>query len=146
MARIDPRALVLVPMLMIAGACGDDPRPAPSPAAPPSAVVAPSAVPSGPAGEEPDPSDSVYVEEEPEAPDPTPEPGDLSDEAQSYLDEALGIELGALEAAPEATADRRREVLSRLPDNPSQVLAALKTYEWLSPEARALYDRAVAAG
>ncbi len=145
MARTDPRALVLVPLLLALGACGDDPETTPTPAPPlPSSAAAPSA--SAPApGEEPDPSDSVYVEEEPEQseePDPTPEAGDLPGEAQSYLDEAIGVELGALETAPKATADQRRETLNRLPDNPAQVLAALKNYPWYSPEARALYDRA----
>ena len=136
MLRFDPRALALVPVIMLAAACSGDPAPsvptpiAPSSAAPPSAAV-------------PEPSDSVFVEEDP---DPTAAPGDLSDEAQSYLDQALGIELGALEQAPAATAARKREILDRLPDNPSQVLTALKTYEWQSPEARALYDQAVAAG
>jgi hypothetical protein len=146
MARFDPRALALVPLLMIVGACGDDPEPAPAPVSPPSSV-APSAAPGGDASAEaPDPDDSVYVEEEPEQPEPTPEAGDLPDEAQSYLDEALGVELGALEGAPKEAADERRKVLEGLPDNPSQVLAALKNYPWYSPEARALYDRAATAG
>ena len=145
MARFDPRALVLVPLLMILGACGDDPEPAPAPVAPPSSAA--SAAPSEPApGEEPDPSDPVYVEEEPEEPEPTPEPGDLPDEAQSYLDQALGMELGALEQAPAETAAARRKLLDKLPENPTKVLAALKNYPWYSPEARALYDRATAAG
>ncbi len=149
MARIDPRALVLVPLLMIVGACGDDPEPSPEPVAPPSsaaASVAPSAPIGGFSDDVPAPDDSIYVEEEPEEPEPTPEAGDLPDEAQSYLDEALGLELGALEGAPKEAADDRRKVLERLPDNPSQVLAALKNYPWYSPEARALYDRAATAG
>ena len=151
MLRFDPRPLVLVPLLLVLSACGDDPEPARPPAAPPPSA-APSAPASAPAadpsaGEEPDPSDSVYVEEDPaesEEPEPAPQAGDLPDAAQSYLDEALGVELGALEGAPQATGDQRREVLNRLPDNPAQVLAALKNYPWYSPEARALYDRAVA--
>jgi hypothetical protein len=145
MARIDPRALVLVPMLMLVGACGDDPDPKPAPAVSPSVVASLPGASASPA-DVPDPSDSVYVEDESEVPDPEPEAGDLSDEAQANLDEAIGMELGALEGAPKDVADRRRAVLGRLPDNPSQVLAALKNYEWFSPEAKALYAQAVAAG
>jgi hypothetical protein len=144
MARIDPRAFVLVPMLMLVGACGDDPDPAPAPAVSPPVVASSPA--SAPPGDVPDPSDSVYVEDESEVPDPEPEAGDLSDEAQANLDEAIGMELGALEGAPKDVADRKRAVLGKLPDNPSQVLAALKDYEWFSPEAEALYAQAVAAG
>jgi hypothetical protein len=141
MARFDPRVLVLVPLLLVAGACGDDPEPAPAPVAPPSSAASASA----PApGEEPDPSDSVFVEQEPEELDPTPEAGDLPDEAQAYLDEAVGVELGALEGAPKETADQRRAVLGRLPDNPSQVLILLQNYPWYSAEAKALYDKAAA--
>ena len=90
MPRIDPRMLALVPMIMLASACGSDPEPsapAPMPSSPAASAPASAAT--------PDPEDSVYVEEEP---DPTTVPGDLSDEAQSYLDQALGIELGALES------------------------------------------------
>jgi hypothetical protein len=141
MARPDARVLVLVPTLMILGACGGDPEPAsPPPAAPSSAAPAPA-----PSAAEPEPSDSVYVEEDPDEPDPTPEPGDLSDEAQSYLDQALSIELGAVESAPKATAAQKHATLDKLPENPTQVLAALRDYRWLSPEAKRLYDRAVAA-
>ncbi len=145
MARFDPRALVLVPLLLVVGACGDDPAPAPPPTTPPPSA-APSAAASDPAADEPEPSDSIYVEEEPEEPDPAPEAGDLPAEAQGYLDDALGVELGALEGAPKAAADQRRAVLDRLPDNPRQVLAALQDYRWYSPEARELYGQAVAAG
>ncbi len=144
MARLDARTFVLVPLLMILGACGDDPEPAPAPVAPPSSAAPASVLPS----EDPESSESVYVEPEPEEseePEPTAEAGDLPGEAQSYLDEALGVELGALEGAPKATADAKRKVLDGLPDNPRQVLAGLKSYPWFSPEARALYDRAVAA-
>jgi hypothetical protein len=146
MPRIDLRTLVLVPVLLVAAACGDDETPPVVP--PPSAAVSASSVPSGPAGPSeaeptaPDPSESVYVEEDP---DPTAEAGDLSDKAQAYLDEALGIELGALESAAPATAAARRKTLETLPDNPSQVLAALKTYQWISPEAKARYAQAVKA-
>jgi hypothetical protein len=145
MARIDLRTFAVVPLLLVLGACGDDPAPAPPPATS-APAVAPSSAPAP--GEEPDPSDSVYVEEEPSAPEepePSAQAGDLPGEAQSYLDEALGVELGALEGAPQETADAKRAVLDKLPDNPAQVLAALKNYPWHSPEARALYDRATAA-
>lgn len=138
MPRIDPRVLVLAPVIMVTGACsGDTESPAPAPAAPSSAAAA------SPPASVPDPSDSVFVEEDVE---PSAAPGDLSDEAQSHLDEALGIELGALEEAPAEVADAKRNVLDALPDNPSAVLAALKNYPWYSPEAKAAYDRAVAAG
>ena len=137
MPRFDSRMLALVPLIMLASACGGDPEPtAPAPVPSSPVVSVPASAPT------PEPDDSVYVEEEP---DPTAAPGDLSDEAQSYLDQALGIELGALESAPKATAAQHRKILDRLPDNPSQVLAALKSYEWLSPEAKALYDRAANA-
>ena len=53
--------------------------------------------------------------------------------------------MGALEQAPPATAAEKGATLDGLPENPSQVLAALRTYKWLSPEAKGLYDRAVAA-
>jgi hypothetical protein len=142
MARRDPRVLVLVPLLLIAGGCGDDEpvRPAPVPA-----TSAPSVAPSAAAPSDvPDPDDSVYVEE-PEDPEPTAAAGDLSDEAQAQLDEAIGTELGALEGAPAETAAPRRKVLDALPDDPRQVLGALKNYVWYSPEARALYDKAVKA-
>jgi hypothetical protein len=143
MPRIDLRTLVLVPVLLVAAACGDDETPPVVP--PPSAPVSASSLPAEPSEAEPtapDPSESVYVEEDP---DPTAEAGDLSDEAQAYLDEALGIELGALESAAPATAAARRKTLEALPDNPSKVLAALKTYQWVSPEAKARYAQAVAA-
>jgi hypothetical protein len=142
MGRIDLRVLVLLPLLLITGGCGDDGVP-PAPA-----VSAPSAAPSVAVPfDVPDPDYSVY-EEEPETPDPEPTTatGDLSDQAQAYLDEALGTELGALDGAPAETATPRREVLDRLPEDPRQVLGALKNYVWYSPEARALYDKAVKAG
>ena len=139
MARFDLRSLVLVPVLLTAAACGDDEAPQIAP--PPSPVVtasSPSALPSA----APEPSDSVYEEEDVE---PTAEAGDLPQQAQAYLDEALGTELGALEAAAPATAAAKRKTLEKLPATPTQVLSALKTYEWVSPEAKALYARAVAA-
>jgi hypothetical protein len=129
-------------MLLIAGGCGDD---EPAQPAPVPATSAPSVAPSAPAPSDvPDPDDSVYVEE-PEDPEPTTAAGDLSDQAQAQLDEAIGTELGALEGAPAETAAPRRKVLDALPDDPRQVLNALKNYVWYSPEARALYDKAVKA-
>ena len=126
MLRFDPRVLVLVPPLLLAAACGTDSQPStPAPASAAPSSVAPSAA-------VPQPSGSAS--------------GDLSDRAQSYLDEALAIELGALEQAPPAAAAEKRKTLDGLPENPGQVLAALKNYEWLSPEAKNLYDKAVAAG
>jgi hypothetical protein len=146
MPRFDPRLLVLVPLLASAAACGDDAEPAAPPPSAAASAPAPSALPpSAPASTAPaapQPSDSVYVEEDEE---PTPEPGELPGEAQAHLDEALGIELGALEGAPGETAKQKRATLDKLPDNPTQVLAALRNYAWYSPEARAAYDRAVAA-
>ena len=135
MPRIDLRALVLIPVLLAAAACGDDETP---PVAPPLSPVMSATPPSA----EPRPSESVYVEEDV---DPTAAPGDLSDAAQGYLDEALAAELGALESTPPATAATRRATLEKLPDKPTQVLAALKTYKWISPEAKMLYEKAVAA-
>lgn len=142
MGRIDLRVAILLPVLLIAGGCGDDKEPpAPVASAP---IVAPSAT--APSGL-PDPDQSVYVED-PETPDPQPTtaPGDLSDQAQADLDEALGTELGALEGASAEIAAPRRKVLDALPEEPRQVLGALKNYVWYSPEARALYDKAVKAG
>jgi hypothetical protein len=136
MARIDLRALVLIPVLLAAAACGDDATP---PVAPPPSPVVSAAPPSA----EPSPSDSVYEEQDV---DPTAAPGDLSDAAQGYLDDALAAEFDALDSAPPATAATRRATLEKLPDDPTQVLAALKTYKWISPEAKMLYEKAVAAG
>jgi hypothetical protein len=146
MPRFDPRLLVLVPLLATAAACDDaepaDPPPSPVISAPSAPAPSPSA-PATTAPAAPQPSDSVYVEEDEE---PAAEPGELPGEAQAHLDEALGIELGALEGAPAETAKAKRATLDRLPDNPAQVLASLRNYAWYSPEARAAYDRAVAAG
>ena len=50
----------------------------------------------------------MYEEEDVE---PTAEAGDLPQQAQAYLDEALGTELGALEAAAPATAAAKRKTL-----------------------------------
>jgi hypothetical protein len=144
MPRFDPRVLILAPVIVLAGACTGDAEPtAPAPVTPSAAAPASAPAPASPSAPAPSPSDSVYVEEDDE---PTAAPGDLSDEAQSHLDEALGTELGALEQAPADIAVGRRAALDRLPENPSAVLAALKNYPWYSPEARAAYDRAVAAG
>jgi hypothetical protein len=120
--------------------CCCSPAPATSVVPSPSAAV-PSVTASSPAPSQPaDPPD-----EDPATGTPI-EPGEVSDEAQSHLDEALGLELGALEGASAGVAGPRRKVLDRLPENPKQVLAALKDYVWFSPEARAAYDRAVKAG
>jgi hypothetical protein len=151
MPRIDLRPLLVVPLLMSVAACGDDdPKPADPPPAPVVSSAVPSELPSAPPvskptskpASKPKPTDSVYVEEDE---DPTPEAGDLPDEAQANLDEALGIELGALEGAPKATAGPRRAKLDKLPESPTRVLAALRDYPWYSPEARQAYDRAVKA-
>lgn len=137
MGRIVYRALVVVAMLGLAG-CGTDKTPAPP--APPSSVLPPSVLPSSTESDDPfggpDPTTQVTEEEDVE---PSAAPGDLSDEAQAYLDEAVGIELGAL-----AEAGERRPTLETLPEDPSKVLAALKDYTWLSPQAKALYAKAVA--
>src|SRR5262245_39184275 len=114
--------LLLVLMAVLAG-CGTEP-PAPAPTPPASAGPAPS--------EEVTPEESVIEEEDVE---PSTAPGDLSDEAQAYLDEALGIELAAV-----AEKGERRPVLEQLPDDPSKVLTALRDYQWLSPQAKALYE------
>ena len=131
---------LVVPLLLSAAGCGDD-----EPAPPPPAASAPASVPASPTAAEPAEPDSSsdFVEEEP---DPTAAPGDLSDEAQALLDEALGVELGALEEAPAAEADKRRPVLDQLPETPQEVLAALTGYDWFSAEAEGLYQRAVRAG
>lgn len=145
MARFDPRILALVPVLLVATACGDDPEPV-APASPPvTAPAAPSSAPSDPGADLPvipEGSATLYEEEDV---DPTDAPGDLSGEVQSYLDEALGTELGALAGASAEVADGRRAILDKLPDNPAQVLTALKSYSWYSPEAKTAYDKAVAA-
>jgi hypothetical protein len=143
MGRIDPRALVLISLLALGG-CGDD-DPAPVTPAPPSSVAPPSAPASAPASAgagsaEPSPDESVYVEEDP---DPTEPPGQLSQQGQSYLDEALGLELGALEGAGDQ-AKQRRAILDKLPEDPDKVLIALQGYPWWSPEAKTLYDKALA--
>lgn len=146
MARTDPRVLLIVPLLLLAGGCGDDEPSTPAPVTSTSAVPSPPAVVPSAAVSSSAPSQPAEPPDEDPATGAPVEPGDVSDEAQSNLDEALGLELGALEGASAEVAGPRREVLDRLPENPKQVLAALKNYVWFSPEARAAYDRAVKAG
>jgi hypothetical protein len=70
MPRFDLRVLVLAPAIMLAGACSGDAEPAaPAPVAPSSAA------PPSPSAPVPEPSDSVYVEEDE---DPTAAPAVLS--------------------------------------------------------------------
>jgi len=128
MGRIVCRALVLTVLLGLTG-CGTEPKPAPS--ATPSISAPPAPEPSESESEE-----AIIEEEDVE---PSDSPGDLSAEAQDNLDEALGIELGAL-----AEKGERRPELERLPEDPTAVVAALKDYKWLSPQAKALYDKAAA--
>ena len=146
MDRFDVRVLVLIPVLAAAG-CGSDPKPAAAPPSPP-AVLSSSAPPAAPsAGASPAkttgpaPDESVYVEEDD---DPTAAPGDLSDQGQAYLDQAIGVELEALQASGAKGKDRLRK-LEKLPEDPSKVVATLRTYSWWSPEAKSLYDKAVAS-
>jgi hypothetical protein len=142
MRRFDLRLLVLVPLLALPG-CGDDkptPTPPPAPTALPPSLPGPAPSPSDddPFAET-DPSKPVVEEEDEE---PTVAPGELSDEASAYLDEALGKELTTLEG--KGAAGRQREKLDQLPDDPAQVLNELRDYKWTSPEAKRLYDKAVA--
>jgi hypothetical protein len=145
MGRFDVRVLLVVPLLALGGCGSDDKseRPAP-PAAASSATPGPSAS-AGPSASSsvstgPAPDESVYVEQDD---DPTAAPGDLSDKGQAYLDEAIGTELAALEASGDK-GKQRRQALEKLPEDPSKVLVALRTYSWWSPEAKTLYDKAVA--
>jgi hypothetical protein len=123
-------ACLLAVVLVLAG-CGTDRKETPAPSVPVTAT---------PSVETP-PSDAP-VTDPPDSGAPESAPGDLSDQAQAYLDEAIGTELGALEAAPPATVGDRRKTLDNLPEKPDQVVAALKDYQWLSPEAAALYRKA----
>ncbi|GLY98513.1 hypothetical protein [Actinoplanes sp. NBRC 103695] len=134
MGRIVYRTLVVIAASVLAG-CGSDKAPTPLP--PPPAPIFPSTSESDDPFGGPDPSAQVTEEEDVE---PSADPGDLSDQAQAYLDEAVGTELGAL-----AEAGERRPALEKLPDDPSKVLAALKDYTWLSPQAKALYEKAVSS-
>jgi hypothetical protein len=99
MGRFDVRVFLVIPLLALGGCGSDDKseRPAP-PAAASSATPAPSAsaAASTSVSTPPAPDESVYVEEDD---DPTAAPGDLSDQGQAYLDEAIGTELAALEAS-----------------------------------------------
>jgi hypothetical protein len=143
MGRFDVRVFLVIPLLALGGCGSDDKseRPAP-PAAASSATPAPSAsaAASTSVSTPPAPDESVYVDEDD---DTTAAPGDLSDQGQAYLDEAIGTELAALEASGDK-GKQRREALEKLPEDPSKVLAALRTYSWWSPEAKTLYDKAVA--
>jgi hypothetical protein len=134
MGRIAYRALVVIAVSVLAG-CGAEKAPTPLP--PPPAPIFPSVSESDDPFGGPDPSAQVTEEEDVE---PSAAPGDLSDQAQAYLDEAVGTELGAL-----AEAGERRPALETLPDDPSKVLAALKDYTWLSPQAKTLYEKAVSS-
>jgi hypothetical protein len=139
MTRTSRSALALAVLMAVAG-CGHDdaetPGPPPISAAPPSAV--PSQAPSTPV----DDGESAYVEEEP---DPTPAAGDLPDEAQSFLDQALQTELEVLSTAGTAAAEKKLGQLNELPEDPHKVLSKLATYTWQSAEAKKLYEQAVSA-
>ena len=140
MRRFDLRVLILLPLLPLLSACGDD---AETPTPTPPASAAPASVVPLPEPSDPDPVESSeYVEEDEE---PSAQPGDLSDEAQALLDQALGEELTALATAPAAEAKKRQPTLDKLPESPTEALTALKGYQWFSVEAKKLYDQAVAA-
>lgn len=133
--------LAVAAVLVLAGCGGSDKPPPPAPLPPTSA---PASI--EPSDDDPfattEPSAQVTEEEDPE---PSAAPGDLSDEAQAMLDEAVGTELGALEAAPPAEAAKRRANLEKLPEEPAKVVAALRDYEWYSPQAKALYQKAISS-
>jgi hypothetical protein len=125
-------------LLMTVAACGDGDTKTAGP--PPISAAPSSAVPSDTASVPVDPGESAYVEEEP---DPTPASGDLPDEAQSFLDQALDTELNVLSTAGTAAAEKKLGQLGDLPENPRQVLKKLATYIWQSAEAKSLYEQAV---
>jgi hypothetical protein len=135
MVRNAHRVLVLIAALGLAG-CGTAPPSPPAPSAVSSGPV--SSAPGSSAPAAPDESPSEIIEEEDV--EPSAAPGEISQQAQAYLDESQGVELGALEQKGE-----RRPALDQLPEDPSRVLTALRGYPWLSPQAKALYDKAVAA-
>lgn len=145
MRRFDPRVLLVLPLLAVGGCGGDEPEPlAPSAPAPLPTSAAPLVTPSAtPSDDDPfgtaEPSAPVTEEQDAE---PTTEPEEISDEASAYLDEALARELTVLEG--KGAAGKQRETLDKLPDSPAKVLSALKEYRWTSPEAKKLYDKAVA--
>ncbi|MFG1607656.1 hypothetical protein [Actinoplanes sp. NPDC049265] len=123
------RVACLVAVVLVLAGCGTERKETPAPSVPASVA---------PASEAPEPPDNDGPDTEP----PASAPGDLSDQGQAYLDEAIGTELGALEAAPPDQAAAHRKTLDNLPGEPDKVLAALSGYQWLSPEAEALYRKA----
>ena len=139
MTRTSRSALVLA-LLMAVAACGHDDTPAP--ALPPISFAPPAVVPSVAPSTPVDTGESAYVEEEP---DPTPAKGDLPDEAQSFLDQALQTELEVLSTAGTAAAEKKLGQLNELPEDPRKVLSKLATYTWQSTEAKKLYQQAVSA-
>jgi hypothetical protein len=134
------RSAVALALLMTVAACGDEGTKTADP--PPISAAPPSAVPSDPPSTPVDDGESAYVEEEP---DPTPASGDLPDEAQSFLDQALDTELNVLTTAGTAAAEKKLGQLGDLPEDPRQVLKKLATYTWQSAQAKALYEKAVSA-
>jgi uncharacterized protein with von Willebrand factor type A (vWA) domain len=61
--------------------------------------------------------------------------------AQQLLDQALATERDALRQSDDDNARFAEAVLDNLPRSTSRAVEELSTYEWTSPEARALYDQ-----